>query len=98
MKSKFYFVDGTAIHIGAQIPDISEYVYIRQRLTGIEKNSIGIFKCILKFTELIFDFLRMVNVQWGPIFFRHLNKVAVGKSCRHICEYKPNTSMEDWKY
>ena len=61
MNSQFHFVDGTAVHIGSQVPDVPKDVYIRKRLAGIEKNGIGVFKSILQFGVLLLYFLCVVN-------------------------------------
>jgi hypothetical protein len=78
MQGQFHFVDGTAIHIGSQIPDIPKDVQIGECLACIKENSIVITECMLQLIVLGFDVLCMIYIQRGTIFFRDGDKFVVG--------------------
>ena len=94
MQGKFHFIDGTAVHIGPQVPDITQDVHIGKRLAGIEKNRIGIAERFLQFPELFFYFFRVVYVERSSVIFSNGDEFGRGQGCRHDREDKKKV----WEY
>ena len=63
MKGQFCFVDGAAVHIGAQGADVFKNIDIGQGLAGVEKNGIAVAEGAGELSVLLLYFFSMVDIE-----------------------------------
>jgi len=87
MQGKPDLVDRAAVYIRPEIFHIAKDIYIGQRLAGIEKNGIGLLKCMLQLLVLFLDHFGMIDVKRCAEFFCDGDQAGRGKGIRHAREY-----------